>query len=62
MKQFFKTAVLINAMILIIAFSANAQTHIYIDQTNGSNTKETAGTEADPFKSITYAFLVMTSN
>jgi hypothetical protein len=38
---------------------AVAQTHFYIDQANGHNTSTTAGTEADPFKSITYAISTM---
>jgi len=31
--------------------------HVYIDQVNGTNTSNTTGSEADPFKSITYAVL-----
>ena len=39
--------------------AASAEIHIYIDQAGGANTSGTAGTEGDPFKSITYALLTM---
>ncbi len=34
-------------------------TEIYVNQATGRNTETTAGTDADPFKSITYAFTTM---
>ena len=34
-------------------------THIYIDQTSGTNSTSTTGAEGDPFKSISYAINVM---
>jgi len=50
------------AIILLSIFVSNGFTekiyqHIYIDQANGTNSFSTTGTEADPFKSISYAIL-----
>ena len=36
--------------------------HVYINQQTGINDSNTEGTEQNPFKSITYAFLVMKQN
>ncbi|MGE0087750.1 MAG: LamG-like jellyroll fold domain-containing protein, partial [Desulfococcaceae bacterium] len=38
---------------------AAADTHIYVDQTSGINNTATLGTIENPFKSITYAMMVM---
>ncbi len=37
--------------------SENAH-HIYVDQAKGVNSSDTQGTEANPFKSVTYAMLM----
>lgn len=54
-------AVVLSAMAMwgLSAAVAAAATHIYIDQAKGTNGSAVAGTEADPFKSITYAMLAM---
>lgn len=38
------------------------ESHIYVDQKNGINSQDTAGSEENPFKSIKYALLVSAYN
>ena len=44
---------------IFVVSAINLDPTIFIDQTSGANTSGTAGTEGDPFKSITYALLTM---
>jgi len=60
-KQFIKMIIIISFICFSSAAftedTANDVVKIYIDQKNGKNSSNTTGSEADPFKSITYAVL-----
>jgi len=60
MKNFYQKTLLIVLFILLFCVfpvSGNDINHLYIDQSIGTNTSNTTGSETDPFKSITYAFM-----
>jgi parallel beta-helix repeat protein len=61
MKRSLVFAIVIALMLAVFAASAMAETHIYISQTTGVNSAATAGTEANPFKSIAYGMMTMAS-
>ena len=50
-------------MIFIANFAfAETPTHVWIDKNNGINSQSTTGTETQPFKSITFALMVVKDN
>ena len=51
---------LVGCGLLFPCGSAHAQTDIWVNQATGTNSGATAGTQADPYKSITFALAVTT--
>jgi len=61
-KPFYKLAGVLAALMMIFcAQTAAYAADIYVSQATGVNSTTTAGTETNPFKSITYAMMVMAS-
>ncbi|KPA12492.1 secreted protein containing DUF1565, partial [Candidatus Magnetomorum sp. HK-1] len=57
MKKCFFLSFLTLLMLVTFVSLAFSSTHIWVDQNNGINDSSTPGTETQPFKSITYAFM-----
>jgi len=55
--HFITISLLLMSLFISNAFTKDDSIHNYIDQANGANRSTTTGSEADPFKSITYSIL-----
>jgi len=59
-----KKLIFINWLTIVIIFLScvsaySAPTHVWVDQNNGINNSSTIGSEENPFKSITYALMII---